>query len=212
MKSILPSIIAKNQKEFDERFEKVKSASNLHLDIMDGKFVRQQSLNFPFKLPREKRDYQAHLMMKHPIPWIEKNSHKVDTIIFHIESYNKFSKIQETIDLIKKKKKKVGIAINPLTPVKTLQHLAKQINLVLIMTVKPGMYGSRFIPSALKKANKIKSFNPKIKIIIDGGINDKTLERSKRYGDAFVVGSDIQTDEHPKYTIKLLKEIANKSS
>ena len=208
-KSIIPSIIAKNQQELNERFEKVKSASLIHLDIMDGKFVKQQSLNFPFKLPKEKRDYQAHLMVSHPLPWIEKNHYKANTIIFHIEAYNKFSKIQETINLIKKNHKKVGIALNPLTPVKSIQHLAKQINLALIMTVHPGRYGSRFIPSALKKANKIKSFNHKIKIIIDGGINDKTLERAKRYGDAFVVGSDIQTDQHPKHIMKQLSEIAN---
>ena len=209
MKSILPSIIAKNQSQLDETFNKVKSASQLHLDIMDGKFVRQQSLNFPFKLPREKRDYQAHLMVKHPLAWIEKNHHKADTIIFHIEAYNKFSKIQQTIDLIKKHKKKVGIAINPLTPVKSIQHLSKKINLALIMTVQPGRYGARFIPSALKKSNKIKSFNPKIKIQIDGGINDKTLIKAKRFGDAFVVGSDIQSDMHPKHIIKQLTEVAN---
>lgn len=209
MKSIIPSIIAKSQKEFDECFEKVKSGSNIHLDIMDGKFVRQQSLNFPFKLPREKRDYQAHLMVKNPLAWIDKNAHKVDTIIFHIESYHKFSKIQDTIKLIKEKHKKVGIALNPLTSVKSIQHLVKNINLVLLMTVHPGRYGSRFIVSALKKANKIKSFNPKIKIQIDGGINDKTLERAKRYADSFVSGSYIQNAESPKNAIKELSSIAN---
>jgi ribulose-phosphate 3-epimerase len=209
MKSIIPSIIAKSQKELDERFEKVKSASMIHLDIMDGKFVRQQSLNFPFKLPREKRDYQAHLMVKHPLAWIDKNAHKVDTIIFHIESYNKFAKIEETIDLIKKHHKKVGIALNPLTPVKSIQHLAKKINLVLLMTVHPGGYGSRFIPSALKKANKIKSFNPKIKIQIDGGINDKTIVRARKYADAFVSGSYVKNAESSKEAIKELSGIAN---
>jgi ribulose-phosphate 3-epimerase len=208
-KSIIPAIIAKSQNELNERFEKVKSVSLIHLDIMDGKFVKQQSLNFPFKVPKEKREYQAHLMVKHPLAWIDKNAYKVDTIIFHIEAYHKFSKIEETINLIKKNHKKVGIALNPLTPVKSIQHLAKKINLVLLMTVKPGMYGARFIPSALKKANKIKAFNPKIKIIIDGGINDKTLKKAKRFGDAFVVGSDIQSDMHPKHIIKQLSEIAN---
>tara|TARA_Y100000034_G_C6849699_1_gene385337 strand:- start:98 stop:733 length:636 start_codon:yes stop_codon:yes gene_type:complete len=209
VKTIIPSIIASSQKQIDEIFEKVKSASMIHLDIMDGKFVGKQSLNFPFKLPREKRDYQAHLMVKNPLAWINKNAHKVDTIIFHVESYNKFSKIQETIDLIKKHKKKVGIAINPFTPVKTLEHLARQINLVLIMTVIPGRYGARFIPSALKKANKIRNFNSKIKIIIDGGMSDKTIERAKKYGDAFISGSFVQNSDHPKNTIKILTEMAN---
>lgn len=209
MKSITPSIIAKSQKEFDERFEKAKFSSMIHLDIMDGKFVKNQSLNFNFKLPREKRDYQAHLMVKDPQAWIDKYAHKVDTIIFHIESYRKFSQIEETIKQIKKLKKKVGIAINPLTPTKSIQHLAKQINLVLLMTVPPGRYGARFMPSALRKANKIRSFNPKIKIQIDGGINLKTLERAKSYADSFVSGSYVQNAESPKNAIKELTEIAN---
>jgi len=209
MKSIMPSIIAKSQKELDERFEKAKSGSLIHLDIMDGKFVKNQSLNFPFKLPKEKREYTAHLMVSNPLAWIEKNTLKVDTIIFHIEAYHKFSRIVDTINLIKKQKKKVGISINPLTPARLIQHLAKKINLVLIMTVKPGMYGARFVPSALKKANKIRSFNPKINIRIDGGINPKTLERAKRHADSFVSGSYIQNSESPKNAIKELTEIAN---
>ena len=69
-------------------------------------------------------------MVKNPLAWIDKNAHKVDTIIFHIESYHKFSKIQDTIKLIKEKHKKVGIALNPLTSVKSIQHLVKNINLV----------------------------------------------------------------------------------
>jgi len=209
MKSIIPSIIAKSQKDFDERFDKVKSTSMIHLDIMDGKFVKGQSLNFPFKIPRERRDYQAHLMVKHPLAWIDKNAHKVGTIIFHIESYHKFAKIEETIQLIKKHKKKIGIAINPLTPVKSIQHLVKSINLVVIMTVKPGRYGSRFIPSALKKANKIKSFNPKIKIQLDGGINNKTIIRAKSYADGFISGSYIQNAQNSKEAIKELERLAN---
>jgi len=209
MKSIIPAIIAKNQYEFEERFEKVKSASLIHLDVMDGKFVKNQSLNFPFKLPREKREFQAHLMMRNPIPWIEKNYRKVDMIIFHIESYKKYSQIRQTIDLIRKNKKKVGIAINPLTPVKAIIPHLRSINLVLIMTVIPGRYGSRFLASSLRKANRIRNENGKIKIEIDGGINDKTLVKARRYGDAFVSGSYLQSAENSKEAIKGLIEIAN---
>jgi len=209
MINIIPAIIAKSQKELDERFEKAKAGSLIHLDVMDGKFVKQQSLNFPFKLPREKRDYQAHLMVSHPLAWIDKNAHKVDTIIFHIESYKRFSKIVDTIDLIKKKHKKVGIALNPLTPAKSIQHLVKKINLVLLMTVYPGRYGAHFTPSALKKADKIRSFNSKIKIQIDGGINPKTVERASRYADSLTSGSYIQNAESPKNALKELSDVAN---
>ena len=209
MKSIIPSIIAKDQKEFDQRFERVKSSSIIHLDIMDGKFVKNHSLNFSFKLPKTKREYQAHLMMKNPKPWIEKHHRKVDTIIFHIESFKKHKQIEDFIDLIKTKKKKVGIAINPMTSVKKILPFLHSINLVLIMTVIPGKYGSRFLSSSLRKSNKIRNINSKIKIEIDGGINNKTINKAKKYADSFVSGSYIQNTENPKEVIKELEKLAN---
>ena len=63
---IIPALIAKSQKEFDERFSKIKNLSNtFHLDVMDGKFVKNRSLMFNFKLPKNKK-YVAHLMIKNP--------------------------------------------------------------------------------------------------------------------------------------------------
>jgi len=209
MKSIIPSIIAKDQKELDKRFELVKSSSIIHLDIMDGRFVKNHSLNFSFKLPKIKREYQAHLMMKNPKSWIEKHHRKVDTIIFHIESFKKHKQIEEFIQFIKTKKKKVGIAINPMTSVKKILPFLHLINLVLIMTVIPGRYGSRFLPSSLKKSNKIKNNNPKMKVQIDGGIDNKTIIRAKSYADSFVSGSYVQNAKSSKEAINNLEKLAN---
>jgi len=107
---ILPSIIAKNQKELHERLSNVYFFSKFHLDVMDGKFVKNKSLQFNFKVPNYKK-FEAHLMVKNPITWIKKNSKKVNTIIVHYESDNTL----KAIDLIRKKKKRVGLAINPKT-------------------------------------------------------------------------------------------------
>ena len=104
MKSqIIPAIIAKSQKEFDECFEKIKNFGNtIHLDIMDGKFVRNKSLLFDLTLPRKK--YQVHLMVNDPERYIKIIHSKAETIIFHIESTKNPEKI---IKLIKEKRKKV---------------------------------------------------------------------------------------------------------
>jgi ribulose-phosphate 3-epimerase len=171
---IIPGLIAKSQKEFGKRFKKVRSHSKVfHLDVMDGKFVKNKSLFFNFSLPKGKFKYEAHLMVKNQKEWIKKNSSKTSSIIFHIESCKNKEEVKETIKLIKSKKKKVGIAINPRTNMKKIAHYLKLIDSVLVMTVKPGKYGSEFQPNALKKIKEIRKLNSKVKIGIDGGIKDK---------------------------------------
>jgi len=72
---IVPSIIAKNQKELDKRYERIKDYSNkFQLDVMDSKFVKNSSINFNFSMPNKKKKFEAHLMIKNPKKWVEKNS------------------------------------------------------------------------------------------------------------------------------------------
>ena len=171
-KIVIPSIIAKNQNELNDRISKVDS-SVYQLDIMDGKFVKNKSLMFDFNIPKNKK-YEAHLMILNPKLWVEKNSEKVDSIIFHFETTRN---PEELIKLIKSKKKKVGIAIKPWTPVKKIEPFLEKINLVLVMTVNPGKYGSKFLPKTLDKIKELRKLKPKLNIEVDGGINDKTIHK-----------------------------------
>ena len=205
-KKIIPSIIAKNQKEFNGRFEKIKSSSIIHLDVMDGKFVSKQSLNFNLIIPRKK--YQIHLMVNNPERFIKLVHSKADTIIFHIESCENQEQVKDIIKFIKKKKKKAGIAINPKTPIKKIQPFLKSINIILIMTVNPGKYGAKFLPSALKKVNELRNLKKNIRIGIDGGINEQTIKKAK-LADFFISGSYIQNLKNPKQAIRNLKKLAN---
>lgn len=199
---IIPSIIAKNQKEFDERFKKIERISKeFHLDVMDGKFVKNKSLNFDLELPRKK--YQVHLMVKNPEEYIEIVRSKSESIFFHFESTKN---PQEIIDLIKSKKKKVGLAINPKTKIQKIKPYLKKINFVLLMTVNPGRYGSKFLPETLKKITELKKLKPNIKIGLDGGINEKTISKIKKYSINFiVVGSYLQKSKDIKNTLSKLK-------
>ena len=196
-KEVIPSLIAKNQKELNERFSKIKSQFKIfQLDIMDGKFVKNKSLMFNFKLPKGKFKYEAHLMVKNPKVWIIKNWKKADTIIFHIESTNDSKYL---IKLIKSKKRKVGIAINPKTNVKKIIPFLNSIDMVLIMTVTPGKYGSKFLPNVLKKVKEIRKLKPKLNIEVDGGINNKTIARAKKAGaNRFILGSYLQKSKNVK--------------
>lgn len=203
-KVIVPAIIAKTQKELDKRIKKVKNhAKLLQLDVMDGKFVKNKSLWFDFKLPKTKCRYEAHLMIKYPKKWIEKNSRKVHRIYIHSESCKDLGKV---IRIAKKKRKKVGIAINPKTTVRKIRKYLNRIDSVLVMTVKPGKYGNRFVPSALKKVRALRKLKPKLNIEVDGGISPKTIKKASDAGaDLFVSGSYIMKSRNAKKAIKKLE-------
>ena len=86
-KFIIPAIIAKNQQELDNRLERVINHVDLiQLDVMDNKFVPNNSLFFDFNLPEINCNFEAHLMVIEPEKWIEKNWNKVDLILVHLES------------------------------------------------------------------------------------------------------------------------------
>ncbi len=198
---VIPSIIAKNQNELNDRISKVDSKI-YHLDVMDGKFVNNKSLMFDFKVPSWKK-YGAHLMVLNPKNWIEKNFNKIDTIIFHFETTKN---PEELIKLIKSKRKKVGIAINPSTPVKKIEPFLNEVNMILIMTVNPGKYGSKFLPKMLNKIKELRKLKSKLNIEVDGGIDDKTIQKAFKSGaNSFVVGSYLQKSENPKKSLMELK-------
>jgi len=195
-KTIIPSLIAKSQKELNERFNKVRKHFNVfQLDVMDEKFVKSKSLVFDFKLPKNKK-YEAHLMVSNPKDWIKKNHQKAHMIIFHVESTKN---PLEIIKLIKSKKRKVGIALNPKTKVKEIIPYLNSINKVLIMTVESGKYGSSFQPLMLRKVRELRKLKPKLDIEVDGGMNEKTIGLAYRAGaTSFISGSYLQNSKDVK--------------
>lgn len=208
MKKIIPSIIAKSRKELDEVAGRILKFSGVfHLDVMDGRFVKNESLFFDFRLP-EGRKYQAHLMVEMPETWIEKNAKKTDAIIFHYESLSSPDEVNEVIDLVASKNKRVGLAINPETPARKIFPFMERIDLAVVMTVSPGRYGAGFLPDALKKIRQLKKEFPKIGIQADGGMNDETIPLASEAGaDFFTVGSFIQNSRDAGKTIKELKSL-----
>ncbi len=203
---IIPAIIAKNQKELNKRISKVKKhVSRIQLDIMDKKFVKNSSLEFDFKLPKFKGKYEAHIMVKNPEEWINKNSGMINTIIFHLEAEKNPGKI---IKLLKSKRKKIGIGIKPETSLDKIKPFLSQIDMVLIMAVHPGRYGAKFLPSMLKKIEKLRKLSPKLNIEVDGGITDKTISKTFVAGaNMFVSGSYLQKSKDIKSSINLFKSL-----
>tara|TARA_Y100000310_G_scaffold232580_1_gene235428 strand:- start:538 stop:1155 length:618 start_codon:yes stop_codon:yes gene_type:complete len=199
-KQIWPSVMAKSQQELNFELKKlIGVAKTLHLDVTDGKFAPSKVFQFSFKL-KKNFNYNAHLMIKNPLPWITKNIEKIDLFIPHFEAVKDKEKY---ITFMKKNKKKVAFALLPETKTAVIKHFAEKINYILILSVNPGFYGGKFLPQQLKKIQQIKKINPKIKVIVDGGMNPKTIQKAK-LADYFVSGSYLK--ENPKERMKKLNE------
>ncbi|MFH1780674.1 MAG: ribulose-phosphate 3-epimerase [Candidatus Nealsonbacteria bacterium] len=202
---IIPAIIAKSQEELEDKINLVKDhVTSIHLDIMDGIFVQNTSLNFVFKLPKTKCEFEAHLMVENPDDWVRKNWEKADTIIIPIKP----CKNPEEMISFLKGKRKIGFALNPETPLKAIKGYLDQIDEVLILTVNPGFYGSKFMPEILDKVKELRHFRPKLDIEVDGGIGHLTIKQAIEAGANFIVsGSYIMNSKNPEEAIKTLKNL-----
>ena len=206
IKKIIPAIIAKTQEELEERIRLVKDLVDLiQLDIMDGKFVPNDSINFNFELPKINSFFEAHLMIEKPEKWIEKNYMKMNTILVHYESCYDPSKI---IEQVKNYNKRIGFVLNPETSIEKIEKYIHEIDQVLIMTVKPGFYGSPFLHEILDKILDLRKKAPDLDIEVDGGITDKTIGLVNKAGaNMFVSGSFIIKANNVKNAIDSLKKI-----
>jgi len=205
-KKIIPAIIAKTQEELEDKIIKVKDYVDLiQLDVMDGKFVSNNSIDFDFKLPGTNCGFEAHLMIQKPERWIEKHYSKVDTILAHFESCDN---PEEVIDLVRSKERKIGFVLNPETPIEVIEQYLDDIDQVLIMTVNPGFYGSSFLPEMLDKISSLRKLKPYLDIEVDGGITDKTIGLVDKAGaNMFVSGSYIIKSSDVEKSIETLRDI-----
>lgn len=181
--------------------------SYIHIDVMDGKFVHQISL------PPEEiielssistKKLDIHLMVEDPISYIEqiKDLNDIEYITIHLEIDKD---IKEILLKIKSYGYKTGLSIKPNTDVNALIPYLEDLDLILLMTVEPGLGGQPFIETSINKIKELKNLinNTNIKIEVDGGINNKTIKDVKEANIA-VVGSYITKSENPTETINNL--------
>ncbi len=200
---IIPGIIAKNQMELNDKIEQVKDeVERIQLDIMDGIFVGNKSLDFDFWLPKTDCQFEAHLMVADPDDWVERNWQKAGIILVPAESCKH---IKELIDFLKGKKK-FGLVLNPETSLDRVRDYLDEIDQILIMTVTPGFYGSEFLSKPLEKVKELRRLKPDLDIGVDGGLSPETIKKAFDAGaNLFVSGSYIFRSENPKEAIRELK-------
>ena len=175
---ISPSILAGDFSNLGLEIKRLEQAGAdmIHVDVMDGHFVPNLTIGPPvIKSLRRYTDlpFDVHLMIS-PVHKYIKNFSDAgsDIITIHPEATEN---IKNSIDLIKSLGKKVGLSLNPDTPIDIIKNYFNEIDLVLVMTVYPGFGGQKFITKILDKIKDLKRIKDEKKlnfdIEVDGGIN-----------------------------------------
>ncbi len=198
MIGISTSILSANLAKLDSEIAKIKNSDYIHIDVMDGHFV--PNLTFGTKLIKDIKNnnpelkLDVHLMVEHPENYIEEMANiGVEFLTIHYEACIHLDRI---ITKIKNTNTKVGLALVPTTNENVLKYIIDKLDLVLVMTVNPGFGGQEFLDSQLEKIKNIRNLiektDKKIKLEVDGGINNDTIKKIINNGaDIAVVGSYI---------------------
>ena len=196
------SVSILNSKDRKEMIDKLNNAniSYIHMDVMDGKFVSQNTLSYQelrelSSFSNKKLD--VHLMMDNPEEYINniKDLNNIENITIHLEIDKDIKKI---LSMIKSLGIKRGISIKPNTDINKLLPYLNDIDLILVMTVEPGLGGQPFIETSTTRLKEIKKLikDKDILIEVDGGINGNTINLVKD-ADIVVVGSYITCSDDP---------------
>ena len=199
---VVPAIIAQSQGELESMLELLRGkVERVMLDVMDGVFVPNRSLDFQFTLP-EGFEYEAHLMVVEPLERICDMAGKVGSIILHIET---LEDVRAAIEYVKNLELKMILALNPETGVDRVEPYLGEVDGVLVMTVAPGRYGGRFLPETLAKCRRIRKMHGTIPIEVDGGMNPENARAAREAGANIIAsGSFIMKSEDVVHSLRLL--------
>lgn len=216
---ISTSILSIENENIVQTFYDIEVAKTdyFHIDVMDGKFVKQDTSNKMLESAETLKHISnvpldIHLMVEDVESYVEEYLPLEPRIItIHYESFKNKNEINQIIQKIKSEGIKVGISIKPNTQVEEIKEFLPYINLVLVMTVEPGYGGQTLIQECVKKIIQLKqyaeNYNLEYFIEADGGINLDTINQVKEAGcDIAVVGTAIVNEENKKEIIKKLKE------
>jgi ribulose-phosphate 3-epimerase len=210
---VAPSILSANFGRLDEEIKSICDAGCdlVHVDVMDGHFVPNFTIGPVVVKAASKaasKPLDIHLMVENNTFFTELFAPlKPKYLSFHIEEEKHPHRL---IQKIKSYGISPAIALNPHTPLESIEYILEELDMVLLMSVNPGFGGQSFIRSSLKKTEKLRkmidSAGLKTLIEMDGGISDKNVHELKNAGvDIIVAGSYIFGSPSYKSAINSLR-------
>lgn len=201
---ISPSLMCMNLIEIKEQLAILdERADMLHVDIMDGHYVKNITLS-PFFIeqirPYTSLKIDAHLMVECPADFIDSVARAgADYICPHAETINRDA--FRILEQIQSHGKKAGVVLNPATPLDWIRHYLHRLDKITIMTVDPGYAGQPFIPEMLDKIRELKRLkqqhNHSFLIEVDGSCNNGTYSDLLKAGaEVLIVGSSGLFGQH----------------
>ena len=195
---IVPAILTDQREDLQTLLNRAEQfAEYVQIDFMDGSFVPSRSVS-PADLQGITTSLacEAHLMVERPAEYLhDLAAFGFRRIIFHFEAN---TNPESLITAIKKHGCEAGIALNPNTDVRHVDHLVSRVDAVLFLSVNPGFYGSAFIPAVLDKIQQFRKSHPSTVVGIDGGVALDNVVDIKMAGVTYAcVGSRIMLDEKP---------------
>ncbi|MBQ9784629.1 MAG: ribulose-phosphate 3-epimerase [Clostridia bacterium] len=214
---IAPSLLAADFAHLADDVKRVANggANYLHLDVMDGAFVPNISFGAPVIAalrPHTKLIFDVHLMINEPIRYIDDFVKAgADLITIHLESCRD---VDKTIEAIRAREVRCGLAISPATPVEQIIPYLSKIDMALIMTVVPGFGGQALIPETLDKVRAVRRYADsqglKLDIQVDGGLKPDNVALATEAGaNVIVAGSAIFGAKSPRAVIDAMRETAD---
>lgn len=193
MIQIIPAILATTPEKYQEDIKKLNASDSLkedgwvHIDFMDNKFVPNKSINVSVVSEVQTNlKKEAHLMVENPLEWITKcRDAGFNRVVFHFESKDV---PQDVINLIKESGMESGIALNPQTDPKVIEDL-KNLDLILIMGVKPGFQGRPFEENTYERIEQAVQINENISV--DGAVKDENALKLVQSGAKILVSGSF---------------------
>src|ERR1700675_187367 len=208
---IAPSILSADFAALGEAVARVEAggADQLHVDVMDGRFVPNITIGPPVIESIRKRTrlpLDVHLMIVEPERYIETFVRAgADLLTVHAEAC---PHLNRALRQIREAGAKAGVALNPSTPPEAIGWVLDDLDLILVMSVNPGFGGQSFIPSSIAKVRQVKSLigmRP-VEISVDGGVNRDTAGPLAQAGATILVaGTAIFGAQDPAQAVKDLR-------